>query len=512
MHVGRWPIVILALAAAGAGLLGCWNAGTKDSTGKVPITTASKKALKEYLRGRDLLEKLRVTDAREHYAEAVRLDPSFALAFVGLANTAPTAAEFFDALRRATALAGTVSEGEAHIIRALEAGANSRPEEQLKRLSALVDAYPDDERAHNLLGLYYYGRQEWDQSSAEFHRATEINPEFSAPYNQLGYALRFQGDLAGAEKAFTKYIELIPKEPNPYDSYAELLMQMGRFRESIAQYEKALAINPNFANSYIGIGNDYIFLGQPVQARNSFTKLGFIARNDGEERQAHFWTAISHLHDGDTATALDEVGKMYEIAKKGDDRLSMASDLRVMAEILLDAGRTDDAEARFTESVTMAQSAVVTADVKESVRRNSLFNIARVALLRKDLASATATAEHYREAAEERKIPFEVRQSHELLGLIALARKDFPTAVRELEQANDHNPRVLFDLSKAYAGTGKAEAARTTLERVANFNAFSLNYAFVRNRALAMLRDSRAPAQDRPNPRTAASAPPGREP
>jgi tetratricopeptide (TPR) repeat protein len=490
MHIPRSTVVILALAGAGSALLGCSNGGTMDSSKKVPITTTSKKALKEYLKGRDLLEKLRATDAREHYAEAVRLDASFALAYVGLANTAPTAADFFDALRRGTALAGHVSEGEAHVIRALEAAANSRPEEQFKHLSALVNAYPDDERARNLLGLFYFGRQEWRQASAEFRRATEINPEFSAPYNQLGYTLRFLGDLAGAEKAFTKYIELIPKEPNPYDSYAELLMKMGRFRESIAQYQEALAINPNFANSYIGIGNDYIFLGEAVEARNSFTKLGFIARNDGEKRQAHLWTAISHLHDGDTAKALDEVGKMYGIDKKNEDRLAMAGDFNLMGNILLEAGRADEALEKFTAAVRMAQGAIVTADVKETVRRNSLFNLARAALLRKDVASAAATAEQYRALVEERKIPFEVRQSHELIGLIALAKKDFPAAARELEQANDQDPRVLFNLSTAYAGMGNAEEARTALERAANFNAFSLNYAFVRNKALAMLKGS----------------------
>jgi len=40
------------------------------------------------------------------------------------------------------------------------------------------------------------------------------------------------------------------------------------------------------------------------------------------------------------------------------------------------------------------------------------------------------------------------------------------------------------------AGAGKAEAARATLERAANFNAFSPTYAFVRNKALAMLKGS----------------------
>ncbi len=486
MHVPRSTALVLALGVAGSALVGCSNGGATRGQKKVPITTSSKKALKEYLKGRDLLEKLRATDAREHYAAAANLDPNFALAYVGLANTASTATDFFDALRRATACAGQVSEGERHIIGALEAGVNARPDEQLQHLTALVRAYPDDERARNLLGLFYQGRQEWPQAAAAFRRATEINPEFSQPYNQLGYALRFMEDYTGAEKAFTTYIELIPDEPNPYDSYAELLMKAGRFRESIVQYEKALSLNPNFANSYIGIGNDYIFLGEPIQARNSFTKLGFIARNDGEKRTAHLWTAISYLHEGNTAKALEEVGRQYDIAQKGEDRFAMAGDLGLMAEIVLEAGRIDEAEAKFAESAQMAQSAIVTADVKEAARRNELFNGARVALRRKDVATATAQAEHYRQQVEVRKIPFEVRRSHELLGLIALEKGDPPTAVRELEQGGQLDPRVLFNLSRAYASAGDTEAARTTLDRAANFNGFSLTYAFVRTKALAM--------------------------
>jgi tetratricopeptide (TPR) repeat protein len=490
MHVPRSTAVVLALGVAGSVLVGCSNGATTDAKKKVPVTTASKRALKEYLKGRDLTEKLRGTDAHEHYAAAAKFDPDFALAYLGLANTAPTANDFFDAMRRASELAGKVSEGEGHLIRALEAAANGRPDEQRQHLAALVQAYPDDERAHNQLGLYYFGRQEWLQAVAEFRRATENNPEFSAPYNQLGYALRFMEDYAGAEKAFTTYIELIPNEPNPYDSYAELLMKTGRFRESIVQYEKALSINPNFANSYVGIGNDHIFLGEPVKARNSFTQLGFIARNDGEKRQALFWTAISYLHEGNVGKALEEVGHMLEIAKRANDRLAMSGDLNLMGNILLEAGRADEASAKFDEAVQMAQSAIVTSDVKENARRNSLFNVARVALLRKDVASASAIAEQYRAQVEVRRIPFEIRQSHELLGLIALEKGDFATAAKEFVQGNQQDPRVLLNLSLAYAGAANAEAARKTLERAANYNAFSLTYAFVRTKALAMLKGS----------------------
>ena len=490
MHVARVGVALLAVGVAGSGLLGCANDANAPAKNKVPITTASKKALKEFIAGRDLAEKLRATDARAHFSAAANEDPSFALAYVGLANTAPTAAEFFDAVRRATGLVDKVSAGEAHVIRSLEAAMNGHPDEQLEHLTALVEAYPDDERARFLLGLFYFNRQEWPRAAAECRRSTELNPEFSQPYNQLGYALRFMQDYAGAEKAFTKYIELIPDEPNPYDSYAELLMTTGRFRESIAQYQKALSLNPNFANSYIGIGNDYIFLGEAVQARNSFTTLGFIARNEGEKRTAHLWTAISYIHEGKTAKALEEVERMDEIAKRADDRFSMAADLNLMGNILLEAGRPDEALARFAKAVETAQTAIVTAEVKGAARRNHLFNAGRVAIARKDLAAAAAAAEQYQRQVDERKLPFEVRQSHELAGLIALAGGEFPAAVGELEQANQQDPRVLFNLSSAYAGAGNADAARKMLARAANYNAFSLNYAFVRTRALAMLKGS----------------------
>jgi tetratricopeptide (TPR) repeat protein len=490
MNVARAAVALLAVGVAGSGLPGCSNNATTPAKNKVPITTASKMALKEYLKGRDLAEKLRVTDARVHYSTAANEDPSFALAYVGLANTAPTAAEFFDGVRRATGLVGQVSEGEAHVIRALEAAMNSRPDEQLQHLAALVKAYPDDERARFLLGLFHFNRQEWPQAIAECRRSTELNPQFSQPYNQLGYALRFMEDYAGAEKAFTKYIELIPDEPNPYDSYAELLMKTGRFRDSIVQYQKALSLSPNFANSYIGIGNDYIFLGESVQARNSFTTLGFIARNDGERRTAHVWTAISYIHEGDTAKALNEVERMDEIAKKADDRFAMAGDLNLMGNILLEASQPDEALAAFNKAVEMAQTAIVTPDVKQATRRNYLFNAGRVAIARKDLAAAAATAEQYRRQVDEHKLPFEVWQSHELSGLIALASGDFPMAVHELEKANQQDPRVLFTLSRAYAGAGNGAAAKIALDRAVNYNAFSLTYAFVRTRAQAILKGS----------------------
>ena len=87
-----------------------------------------------------------------------------------------------------------------------------------------------------------------------YRKATEIAPKYSPAYNILGYALRQKENYAEAEQAFKKYIELIPNDPNPYDSLAELFLKMGKFDDAITQYRKALAIDPNFLNSHFGIG------------------------------------------------------------------------------------------------------------------------------------------------------------------------------------------------------------------------------------------------------------------
>ena len=46
------------------------------NAGKIPVTTSSEEARKEYLAGRDLQEKLRITDSIAHYDKALSLDPN----------------------------------------------------------------------------------------------------------------------------------------------------------------------------------------------------------------------------------------------------------------------------------------------------------------------------------------------------------------------------------------------------------------------------------------------------
>src|SRR5262249_51168754 len=159
---------------------------------------------------------LRGGDARPHFQKAVAADPDFAMAWLQMAFTSPTNKEFFAALDQAVAHEATASEGERLQIQAAHAGVKSDPEGQGKLLEKLVAQCPQDERALTAIGNYRFARQDWQGAVESLQRAAEIAPAFTQPYNQLGYAYRFQGKFDEAEKAFKKYTELLPDDPNPH--------------------------------------------------------------------------------------------------------------------------------------------------------------------------------------------------------------------------------------------------------------------------------------------------------
>ena len=340
-----------------------------------------------YLKGRDLAEKLRATDARRYYEQAAAKDTGFALAYVGLANTSGTNREFVEAVTKAVALAAKVSDGERHMVLALDAGLKNDPAGVLRALhrarGALSErrARADAAREHLLRPAGVPARH---RPLREGHR-DQRRPSRSRT-TRWATPTGSWGSTAEAEAAFKKYIELIPDDPNPYDSYAELLMKMGRFDESIAMYNKALAIDANFVASYIGIGNDQLFKGQPAAARETFAKIAKVARNTGEKRTAHFWTAASYVHEGATDKALAEIEANSALSGAEQDGGTQSGDLNLMGDILREAGRIDEALVKYGKAVEVSEAASVPAEAKAATRRNYLFEQARAAVAKHDLA------------------------------------------------------------------------------------------------------------------------------
>ena len=491
----RLRFFVYALVALGVlALAGCQQvepnnpAATKSiapaTTGKIAVTTASEEARKEFLAGRDLQEKLRVTDSIAHFDKAISLDPNFALAELNRANVSPTAKEFFAHLNNAVSLAAKASDGERMLIQATEAGANANPTKQKEILEQLVAAYPNDERAHFNLGGYYFGQQEFTRAIDHYKKATEIAPDYSTAYNILGYAYRQNAAYNDAENAFKKYIELIPNDANPYDSYAELLLKMGRFDEAIAQYNKALSIQPTFLNSHFGIAAALAYQGKASEAQAELEKITSKARTDGERRTALFGRMVVDADSGNLDHALADVEQQYALGQKNNDSAAMAGDLQLKGNILLEMGRFDEARKAYEQALKTTADSSLSQQNKDNAALFHHYNLARVAIAKKDLATAKTETDTFRKGAEAAKNANQLKQAHELAGRIALEEKSYDTALSELAQANQQNPDVLYHLGLSYQGKGDAAKAKDNFTKAAKFNSLpALNYAFVRTKA-----------------------------
>ena len=470
-----------SVASASAG-------GTVERDAKVPITSSSEEARTLYSRGRDLSDQLRLQDGRELFAQAAEKDPSFALAHYNLALAAPSTKEFFQHLNQAVAHADKASEGERLMILTLQAGANADRVKSLSHAEELVAKYPRDERAHLILGNAYFARQQYDKAIGELKRAIEINPSFSPAYNSLGYAYRPVGNNAEAEKAFRRYIELVPNDPNPYDSYAELLMKTGRFDESIEQYRKALSIDPHFGASRVGIAADLMFTGKHDQAIAEAQKLHDEARDDGDRRNAMLSQTLTYADAGRTAMALQMMEKQYALGAKIADSAAMAGDAVSIGDILLDAGKADEARKRYEQALSLVTGSSLPADVKEDAQLAHHYNVARVAMRKNDVATAKAEAAKYLSGAEAKRNDVRLRQAHELAGAIALQEKQYDQALAELAQASQQDPYALYLTAQAHQGKGDAAKGKELAGRAANMNTLpTLDYALIRADAKKLL-------------------------
>jgi tetratricopeptide (TPR) repeat protein len=139
----------------------------------------------------------------------------------------------------------------------------------------------------------------------------------------------------------------------------------------------------------------------------------------------------------------------------------------------------------------MIEDSSLSQEIKDNNKRVIHNNLARVALVKKDIAAAKTEAEEFRKGAEASNNPAQVRLAHELAGMIALAERDYDKALAELQQASQQNPQNLYRMCQAYQGKGDKEKAKELCTKATEFNSLpQVNYAFIRTKARSIAEKS----------------------
>jgi tetratricopeptide (TPR) repeat protein len=231
---------------------------------------------------------------------------------------------------------------------------------------------------------------------------------------------------------------------------------------------------------------DLLYSGKAAQAEAELANITKKARTDGERATALFALTVVHVDGGKTAKALENVDKQYAAGEKNNDVPAMSGARALKGLILLETGKPDQARAEYERALKLIEGSSLSPEVKANAALVGHYNLARVAAARKDLAAAKREADVFRKGAEAKKNPAQVRNAHELDGIIALAERDFDRAIAELLQASQQNPQDLYRLCQAYKGKGDALKAKEYCDKAANFNSLpQVNYAFIRTKAKA---------------------------
>lgn len=254
----------------------------------------------------------------EIFDEAVKLDPKFALAYVGIAESWAVMPSFpygspAECMPKAKAAAEKALELDPELAEALT-------------VDAMIAATYD---------------WDWPRAEAGFKRALELDPNISIAHYR--YAWTYLSPMGRHDEAIAEMKVAMEKEPLYLiqgANYAAVLMYARRYDEAVAQAKKTYDLDPNFIGSINWLGHAYASKGMYPEALATIEKslgsdmpvstaacyayaktgqrdkaLAVIEQLKEKEKTKYvqnYWFAISYAALGDKDNAFAELEKAYK--------------------------------------------------------------------------------------------------------------------------------------------------------------------------------------------------------
>jgi serine/threonine-protein kinase len=181
--------------------------------------------------------------AVNYFQQAVKLDPGYAKAWVGLAES-----------------------------RSGQAGAsdNSKPESYLKAKEAATRALALDPglgEAHAAMAwIQQFGDWDWNGADASYKRALALDPRNAIVISHAGVLARILGHFDEAVTLGRRALEIDPLHAGTHHNLGISLYYAGRYEEAIVAFHRALELVPEMALPHGFIGRVYLAQSRPREA------------------------------------------------------------------------------------------------------------------------------------------------------------------------------------------------------------------------------------------------------
>jgi tetratricopeptide (TPR) repeat protein len=345
----------------------------------------------------------------------------------------------------------------------------------ISAMNDMLEMFPKDKHLLYLAGNWLMGENGSDQAQRLFEKALAIDKNFPAALNDLAYVDARNRQFDKAFAAMDRYIALLPKEPNPQDSYGELSRMAGNFEGSLKHYRAALNIDPDFVTSQVGLGDTYALMGNQEQARIEYDKAIRYAHNEADRLTYSMQKAMTWVRDSKFADADRSFQEIAETAHAKDQDLQEAQAYGHMAEYQTD----DNAALKYLQQAeeSLGHRTISQGDKDEELSRILRNRTVRAAHAgNQPLADQSLKQLETLAAAGRNRV---VQSSYNgAAGTLLMDQKKFDEAITYLEE-DQANPFTMELLVQAYYQTNQPEKLAEAEARLRGTNVPTMEQAIV---------------------------------
>lgn len=220
-------------------------------------STENAEAYRAYLKGRHHWSKFDLASSKkaaEYFLEAIEIDPTYALAYAGLADAYYRLSNVYAPTREA------MPRAKAAAVKALE----------------IDDTLSEAHSAMGVIKLCY----EWDWSGAEkeLRRAIQSNHNNAIAHQRFGLYFNLRGRFEEAMRELELAMLIDPLSPHSYWGLTVTYVLTGQYEKAIEEVQKTLELERDYKPSLYLLGRAYELSGRVDEAIEVFKRI-FAASN-----------------------------------------------------------------------------------------------------------------------------------------------------------------------------------------------------------------------------------------
>ena len=413
--------------------------------------------------------------AEEEYKTALKCDPAFAPAALGLGQTLIdqkhyTAAKDYlqDALRASPA---PQTQAQLLTLLAVAFAQNGETDQAIGTLERMIKDHPDDAEAHFNLATVY-ARQGpalgYQKAIANFKDAVRLDPKYDAARYSLAKVLVQVGQFSDAVSYLDEYTRHQPKDAEGFHLLGSAYAGLDQIPKAVEALERATQLKPGDFLIRYDLGSALAKTGNTQQA---IEQLLAAEKLNPAFADTHYQLALQLRKQGDAARSKQEI-QLFQKLKNQVNEETEAGNLNNEGNRFLEEGKAQEAADAYRKAVQLDPN-----------NAQWQYNLS--------LALAKLGDREGQKTALERALDIDpnVAATHNDLGLLCLSEQNLESAEKEFRAALEINPKFAEaqnNLGVVYSKQGKDSEA-LALFRQATENDPHYARAFV-NLGLVMAR------------------------